>query len=52
MSILLLYPDWAGAIGAWFTDLSHRVVCRIGDGGFNMNPQEMQTFVVRLGVQS
>ncbi len=37
--------SFAGAMGAWFADPSRQVVCTIGDGGFNMNPQEMQTFV-------
>jgi acetolactate synthase-1/2/3 large subunit len=37
--------SFAGAMGAWFADPSKQVVCTIGDGGFNMNPQEMQTFV-------
>lgn len=37
--------SFAGAMGAWLADPSRQVVCTIGDGGFNMNPQEMQTFV-------
>lgn len=37
--------SFAGAMGAWFADPSRRVVCTIGDGGFNMNPQELQTFM-------
>jgi len=37
--------SFAGAMGAWFADPSRQVVCTIGDGGFNMNPQEMQTFM-------
>ncbi len=37
--------SFAGAMGAWFADPSRQVVCTIGDGGFNMNLQEMQTFV-------
>lgn len=32
-----------GAIGAWLADPSKRVVCVIGDGGMNMNIQELQT---------
>lgn len=31
-----------GAIGAWLADPSRRVVCVIGDGGMNMNLQELQ----------
>ena len=34
-----------GAIGAWFADPSRQVVCVIGDGGMNMNIQELQTIV-------
>ena len=37
--------SFAGAMGAWFGDPNRRVVCIIGDGGFNMNIQELQTFV-------
>jgi acetolactate synthase-1/2/3 large subunit len=37
--------SFAGAMGAWFADPSRRVVCTIGDGGFNMNLQELQTFL-------
>ena len=37
--------SFAGAMGAWFADPTRQVVCTIGDGGFNMNPQELQTFV-------
>lgn len=37
--------SFAGAMGAWFGDPSRTVVCTIGDGGFNMNLQELQTFV-------
>lgn len=33
----------AGAIGAWFADPSRPVVCIIGDGGMQMNIQELQT---------
>ena len=32
-----------GAIGAWFADPSRRVVCVIGDGGMNVNIQELAT---------
>lgn len=35
----------SGAMGSWFADPSRRVVCTIGDGGFNMNIQELQTFL-------
>src|SRR3990167_5941913 len=34
-----------GAIGAWFADPSRRVVCVIGDGGMQVNIQELQTIV-------
>ena len=37
--------SFAGAMGAWFADPNRRVVCTIGDGGFNMNLQELQTFL-------
>lgn len=33
----------AGAIGAWFADPSRPVICIIGDGGMQMNIQELQT---------
>jgi len=37
--------SFAGAMGAWFaSDKTQNVVCTIGDGGFNMNIQELQTF--------
>lgn len=37
--------SFAAAIGAWYgSDKKHNVVCTIGDGGFNMNPQELQTY--------
>lgn len=37
--------SFAGALGAWFASDKHQnVVCIIGDGGFNMNIQELQTF--------
>ncbi len=35
--------SFAAAIGAWFADPSKRIICIIGDGGFNMNLQELQT---------
>lgn len=36
--------SFAGAIGAWFaSDKKQNVICIIGDGGFNMNIQELQT---------
>ena len=38
--------SFAGAMGAWFaSDKIQNVVCVIGDGGFNMNIQELQTLV-------
>jgi len=37
--------SFAGAMGAWFAAPDRRVVCIIGDGGFNMNIQELATFV-------
>jgi acetolactate synthase-1/2/3 large subunit len=37
--------SFAGAMGAWFANPTRQVVCTIGDGGFNMNIQELQTFV-------
>ena len=37
--------SFAGAMGAWFADPTRQVVCTIGDGGFNMNLQELQTFL-------
>ena len=39
--------SFAGAIGAWFASDKERqnVVCVIGDGGMNMNIQELQTLV-------
>ena len=35
--------SFAASIGAWFADPSKRIICIIGDGGFNMNIQELQT---------
>ncbi len=36
--------SFAGAMGAWLaSDKKRNVVCIIGDGGFNMNLQELQT---------
>lgn len=35
--------SFAGAIGACFAEPRGRVVCLIGDGGFNMNIQELRT---------
>ena len=34
-----------GAMGAWFADPTRPVYCVIGDGGMNMNLQELQTLV-------
>ena len=34
-----------GAIGAWSADRTRRVICIAGDGGFQMNLQELQTVV-------
>lgn len=34
-----------GAMGAWFADPTRPVICIIGDGGMNMNIQELQTIV-------
>jgi acetolactate synthase-1/2/3 large subunit len=33
----------AGAIGAWFADPTRPVICIIGDGGLQVNLQELQT---------
>ncbi len=35
--------SFAGAIGACFAPVKGQVICLIGDGGFNMNLQELQT---------
>ena len=35
--------SFSGAIGAFFADPKKRIVCVIGDGGMNMNIQELQT---------
>ncbi|MBM3256797.1 MAG: thiamine pyrophosphate-binding protein [Candidatus Liptonbacteria bacterium] len=35
--------SFAGAMGSWFAAPKRQVVCIIGDGGFNMNLQELQT---------
>jgi len=35
--------SFSGAMGAYFADPSRRIVCIIGDGGMNMNIQELQT---------
>ena len=36
--------SFSGAIGAWFaSNKKQNVICIIGDGGFNMNIQELQT---------
>ncbi len=39
-----------GAIGAWFAEPSRPIICIIGDGGFCMNSQELQT-IVNYGVK-
>jgi acetolactate synthase-1/2/3 large subunit len=36
---------FAGALGAWFAAPERPVICLIGDGGFNMNIQEIQTML-------
>lgn len=37
--------SFAATMGAWLaSDKKHNVVCTIGDGGFNMNIQELQTY--------
>ena len=35
--------SFSGAIGAYFANPKRRIVCIIGDGGMNMNIQELQT---------
>lgn len=37
--------SFAGAIGCWLAAPDRQVVCTIGDGGFNMNIQELQTLI-------
>lgn len=37
--------SFAGAIGAQLAAPNRRVICLIGDGGFNMNIQELQTLI-------
>jgi acetolactate synthase-1/2/3 large subunit len=37
--------SFAGAMGSWFAAPDKQVLCIIGDGGFNMNIQELQTFM-------
>lgn len=37
--------SFSGAMGAWFASPHKRVVCIIGDGGFNVNIQEIQTLI-------
>ena len=36
---------FCGALGAWFADKTRPIICVIGDGGFNMNIQELQTMM-------
>ena len=42
--------SFAGAMGAWLAAPTRRVVCIIGDGGFNMNIQELAT-VINYGMK-
>ena len=35
--------SFSGAIGAYFANPKRNIVCIIGDGGMNMNIQELQT---------
>ena len=35
----------SGAMGCYLADPKRQVICTIGDGGFNMNIQELQTYV-------
>lgn len=45
--------SFAGAIGCWFADPRRQVVCVIGDGGFNMNIQELQTLInYKVGIKT
>ena len=37
--------SFAASMGAWFAKPDSQIVCTIGDGGFNMNIQELQTVV-------
>ena len=37
--------SFAVAIGAWFAAPDKQIICTIGDGGFNLNIQELQTYV-------
>lgn len=37
--------SFAASMGAWLAAPDKRVVCTIGDGGFNMNLQELQTLI-------
>lgn len=37
--------SFAAAIGCWLAAPEKQVVCTIGDGGFNMNLQELQTLI-------
>ena len=38
---------WAlpAAIGTWFANPTDRIICIVGDGGFQLNIQELQTIV-------
>lgn len=37
--------SFAAAMGAWFAKPDAQIFCTIGDGGFNLNIQELQTYV-------
>ncbi len=37
--------SFPASMGAWFARPDAQIVCTIGDGGFNLNIQELQTFV-------
>ena len=37
--------SFAASMGAWFAKPDAQIVCTIGDGGFNMNIQELRTFI-------